>query len=264
MRFLKPLSAVALAVIALVGVSRGSAQSSPTATAHDLAALRGTIDHYRRVTWTFERSAHLARTPTSFLYRRVRDETYLRWSLHHWERSSRIARRRALAALHRRFLVAVPRAPRQLASVQSGILYNRRLVVVLGRWTARPPGRRLLAATHDREAALRFWEEQAATVVLTLSRTGPQRLVVDDWLTEAFLCIHRHEGAWDANTGNGYYGGLQMDRSFQLTYGADYVTRWGTADNWPTWAQVQAARRAYASGRGFGPWPSTARACGLS
>jgi hypothetical protein len=24
------------------------------------------------------------------------------------------------------------------------------------------------------------------------------------------LCIHRHEGAWNANTGNGYYGGMQF------------------------------------------------------
>jgi hypothetical protein len=25
-----------------------------------------------------------------------------------------------------------------------------------------------------------------------------------------WLCIHRREGAWNASTGNGYYGGLQM------------------------------------------------------
>ena len=29
------------------------------------------------------------------------------------------------------------------------------------------------------------------------------------WLPQA-LCIHRHEGAWNANTGNGYYGGMQF------------------------------------------------------
>lgn len=70
-------------------------------------------------------------------------------------------------------------------------------------------------------------------------------------------------GNWSINTGNGYYGGLQMDASFQSRYGADYVRRWGTADNWPTWAQLQAAVRAYRSGRGFYPWPNTARVCGL-
>lgn len=82
-------------------------------------------------------------------------------------------------------------------------------------------------------------------------------------LLQAFSCIHHYEGAWDSNTGNGYYGGLQMDLDFQNSYGADFLARWGTADNWPIWAQIQAAVRAYRSGRGFGPWPNTARACGL-
>jgi hypothetical protein len=75
-------------------------------------------------------------------------------------------------------------------------------------------------------------------------------------------CIHQHEGAWNANTGNGYYGGLQMDMGFQSAYGSEHMARWGTADRWPVWAQLQAAERAYES-RGFGPWPNTARMCGL-
>ena len=29
------------------------------------------------------------------------------------------------------------------------------------------------------------------------------------WLPQA-ACIHEHEGAWDANTGNGYFGGMQF------------------------------------------------------
>ncbi len=82
-------------------------------------------------------------------------------------------------------------------------------------------------------------------------------------LLRAFTCIHHYEGSWDANTGNGYYGGLQMDRRFQSSYGSDFVSKWGTADNWPVWAQVLASVRAYRSGRGFYPWPNTARACGL-
>jgi hypothetical protein len=86
---------------------------------------------------------------------------------------------------------------------------------------------------------------------------------VPAWLSSAFACIHRYEGAWNANTGNGYYGGLQMDIPFQSRYGSDFLRRWGTADQWPVWAQIQAAVRAYQSGRGFGPWPNTARACGL-
>lgn len=86
---------------------------------------------------------------------------------------------------------------------------------------------------------------------------------VDAWLGNAFLCIHKYEGSWTSNTGNGYYGGLQMDYGFMRNYGSEYVRRWGTADNWPVWAQIDAAKRAYHSGRGFSPWPNTARACGL-
>jgi hypothetical protein len=84
-----------------------------------------------------------------------------------------------------------------------------------------------------------------------------------DWLDDAFMCIHRYEGAWNANTGNGYHGGLQMDSAFQALYGPDFVRQWGAAENWPVWAQIEAAKRAYRSGRGFYPWPNTARACGL-
>lgn len=29
------------------------------------------------------------------------------------------------------------------------------------------------------------------------------------WLPQA-VCIHEHEGAWNANTGNGYFGGMQF------------------------------------------------------
>lgn len=86
---------------------------------------------------------------------------------------------------------------------------------------------------------------------------------LSDFLVNAFTCIHHYEGAWNANTGNGYYGGLQMDMGFQSYYGADFMKQWGTADNWPVWAQLQAAIRAYKSGRGFYPWPNTARMCGL-
>lgn len=84
----------------------------------------------------------------------------------------------------------------------------------------------------------------------------------------AWNCIHSHEASWDANTGNGYYGGLQMDMSFQRTYGSEYLDQWGTANNWPVWAQIEAARRArdgYAGykARYYSPWPRTAAACGL-
>jgi Transglycosylase-like domain len=81
-------------------------------------------------------------------------------------------------------------------------------------------------------------------------------------LYEKWRCIHEHEGAWDANTGNGYYGGLQMDVTFQRSHGLRFYERWGTADQWPVWAQLEAAEDAYRT-RGFTPWPNTARMCGV-
>ena len=78
-----------------------------------------------------------------------------------------------------------------------------------------------------------------------------------------WACIHRGEGSWTANTGNGYYGGLQMDIGFQRSYNGRALRRYGTADKWPIREQLYAAELAYKSGRGFYPWPNTARACGL-
>lgn len=79
----------------------------------------------------------------------------------------------------------------------------------------------------------------------------------------AWLCIHKGEGAWNSNTGNGYYGGLQMDYGFMSSYGGHLLRTKGTADKWSPLEQVWVAIRAYGSGRGFNPWPNTARACGL-
>lgn len=87
-------------------------------------------------------------------------------------------------------------------------------------------------------------------------RLGPQQL------RAAFLCIHKHEGAWNANTGNGYFGGLQMDVDFERAYGGPFLEMWGHAHRWPPAIQLSVAMRAYAS-RGFAPWPNTRRMCGV-
>lgn len=83
------------------------------------------------------------------------------------------------------------------------------------------------------------------------------------WWERQALCVHAGEGSWTANTGNGYYGGMQMDMSFQRSYGPEFLAQYGTADNWPIYAQLLASWRAYSSGRGWHPWPTTARNCGL-
>ena len=82
-----------------------------------------------------------------------------------------------------------------------------------------------------------------------------------------WLCIHRYERhprqGWRTRTGNGFYGGLQMNIAFQRRYGARLLQRKGTADRWSALEQMWVAERAYRSGRGFYPWPNTARNCGL-
>ena len=73
-----------------------------------------------------------------------------------------------------------------------------------------------------------------------------------------WLCIHSREGAWNANTGNGFYGGLQM------TYGwMGLVTR---ADLLSPAQQMRAAetgyrRSGYSRSWLLGQWPNTAPPC---
>jgi hypothetical protein len=101
-----------------------------------------------------------------------------------------------------------------------------------------------------------------ARLVATLRREMSAKLARVVYLVGAFQCVHRYEGSWTAATGNGYYGGLQMDVGFQRTYGADLLSTKGTADHWTPAEQIGVAMTAYPT-RGFYPWPNTARMCGL-
>lgn len=88
----------------------------------------------------------------------------------------------------------------------------------------------------------------------------------------AWLCIHRYEGDWK-DGGNPYWGGLQMDLNFMQSYGGDMLRKYGYPrgsvgpngwlNAWTPMEQMMVAQRAYASGRGYGPWPNTARMCNL-
>lgn len=93
------------------------------------------------------------------------------------------------------------------------------------------------------------------------------RMLGHDGRSGKWGCIHRHEGAWNASNAP-YGGGLQMDAGFQRTYGSEFGRRFGWASNWPPWAQLIAAERAYFgyhryAARHYGPWPNTSRACGF-
>lgn len=88
----------------------------------------------------------------------------------------------------------------------------------------------------------------------------------------AWLCIKAHEGDWE-DGGDPYWGGLQADRTFMRTYGADMLRKYGEprgrvgangwSNAWTPREQMVMAERARASGRGFYPWPTSARICGL-
>jgi Transglycosylase-like domain len=263
-RFPTPLSIAALAALITFALAGAAFARETVRPARPVAipALRKVAEHYRSLTWTFERAAHVRRTPTSFSYRHSVDRQYLRWTITTWTRRAYTARDVALRRVHRRLAVAIPKPPRLHSAVARRVAYTRRLTLELRRIYPGSVTRRFAnARAKSQPATLELWQRRLATATIQVLRYGHRPL--PQALSSAFLCIHHYEGAWNANTGNGYYGGLQMDRRFQSLYGSDYVARWGTADNWPAWAQLQAAVRAYEAGRGFYPWPNTARACGL-
>ena len=163
---------------------------------------------------------------------------------------------------------AVPgRGPRggDLASrVRREYLRAARLAIRLG---VTRPARLHIPATRAamvREAAR--WRGVATWLAARSERIRPHerplRARVPHY--DALMCIAGHESGarWDVATGNGYYGGLQMDRSFQQAYAPRLYRTKGTADRWTAEEQMQAAGRAITA-RGFTPWPNTAAMCGL-
>lgn len=269
MRLSLSLSLAGLAAL-ITFVLAGSAfaqQSVRPLQSGDAKVLRRVVDHYRTITWTFQRAAHVHTTPTSYSYRRATDRGYLQWTIDAWTKRAYVARSEALARIHRRLSVDLPKPPTLHSRLAVRIGYARRAALALRRiYPGSVTTRYAKAEARTAAATLRLWQVRLAGQALQVDRHGrvePASPAVPGALLSAFTCIHLYEGAWDANTGNGYYGGLQMDYGFQSTYGGEFLRRWGTADRWPAWAQLTAAVRAYRSGRGFGPWPNTARACGL-
>lgn len=101
--------------------------------------------------------------------------------------------------------------------------------------------------------ALSYWRHQVRHVSWLASHPPHKR---------GWLCIHRFEGSW-SDSGDPYWGGLQMDRGFMRTYAPPSLLRKGWANHWTPLEQMWVAERAHRSGRGYSPWPNTARSCGL-
>lgn len=140
-----------------------------------------------------------------------------------------------------------------LARIQNAVKRLRRETWYWQRVMGLQRTRGLAIALVDPQQRLDAWRRLAARTRRQAQNPPHKR----QW-----LCIHRYEGAWrDPNPP--YYGGLQMDVQFQRTYGAAIFRLKGTADHWTPLEQMWAAERAHRSGRGFYPWPNTARYCGL-
>jgi hypothetical protein len=169
-----------------------------------------------------------------------------------------------------------PAGPRSAAAAAGPTSAERRVV------TARRA--RLLLDGIDRFRAQTWrWQQlmrrprtPSANSARRSHKAGYLRWVLNLWRTRAararrqasnppherqWRCIQRFEGHWN-DPHPPYWGGLQMDMSFQRAYGWELLRSKGTADNWSPVEQMWVAERAYRS-RGFTPWPNTARACGL-
>lgn len=121
---------------------------------------------------------------------------------------------------------------------------------------ARTPNRRLYMRTPDLEYkrhVLRQWRRRARRARLRAHNPPNER---------AWRCLQRYEGPW-RDAWDPYWGGLQMDRGFMRAYAPRHLLRRGWANTWTPVEQMWVAERALRAGRGFYPWPHTARICGL-
>ena len=134
----------------------------------------------------------------------------------------------------------------------------RRARAVTAHWLTlvrgRPPRAVVIAEKSSLQAAhslARTWHRRARAASQLAHH--PPKLKI-------WYCIHHYEGSWtDPNAP--YWGGLQMDYSFQSAYGAWLLKHKGTANRWAPLAQIWAGVRAWRV-RGFAPWSNTAHACG--
>jgi hypothetical protein len=153
---------------------------------------------------------------------------------------------------------------RPVGSIRSQIRWARRHAIRNARRAALPLPRHGHAERHavtraDLVDILDKWDHRLAHYRRAYARREP--------VLENLLCIHSYEGSWDAvsDTVPTYYGGMQMDATFEAAYGADVLAYRGGAhaNLWPKHDQLMVAYRGYKV-RGYTPWPTAAAACGLA
>jgi hypothetical protein len=226
--------ALCCALFSLVGgVAAAVSSRADAARLTPNAELTVEIGHYQHVTWHWQQLMGLRRTPSSFSPLRSPDPAYRQWVLRLWQhRADRLQRtaERWMTARIRLYQAEVDH-------------WNH----VMGATPVR------LVASGSRELAYVRWRALDRRVL----RQAANPPYASQW-----ECIHRYEGSWTDGSAP-YYGGLQMDLGFQSHYGGYLLRVKGTADHWTPQEQMWVAARAHRSGRGFSPWPNTARACGL-
>jgi hypothetical protein len=139
------------------------------------------------------------------------------------------------------------------------------------RTAAAPNRRRARRTTSERKGGLR---RHLPTLIALLLLAAPATAsghshywhkthpwVGTDWKQKA-LCVHRHESIDWHLAGILYDGGMQMNDTFQQTYGPWMLHHFGPANRWPINGQLYASWKAWRV-RGWSPWPQTARMCGL-
>jgi resuscitation-promoting factor RpfA len=101
----------------------------------------------------------------------------------------------------------------------------------------------------------------AAAVAVPLAfaapaQAGPART---DWWDNLARC--ESGGNWNANTGNGYYGGLQISDSTWHSYGGGAYA--GTANHATRSQQIAIAQKVLRA-QGWKAWPTCSRRAGVS
>ncbi len=224
-------------IVTVFPTTRAAAAARPSPAPSSVVAQ---IGRYQQIARRWQHAIGKPATPSSFSARRSPDPAYRAWVLRLWKARADRAQQQASGRLAAR-----------VREYQASVAHWQRVIGLPG-----GPLRQTAAVSPslaERQALVVHWRRRAQQL---------ERRAKHPPYESAWRCIHNYEGSW-SDSGGPYYGGLQMDISFQRHYGGYLLQTKGTAEHWTPTEQMWVAVRALRSGRGFYPWPNTARACGL-
>lgn len=101
---------------------------------------------------------------------------------------------------------------------------------------------------------------QSSSTVVAIEEPKPEPKITSEYSVWDALVKCEASGDWSINTGNGYFGGLQMDMDFWENYGGfEYAQRPDLATREQ---QITVAERGLIV-QGWGAWPSCSKQLGL-